>query len=174
MNWKEYKEYAKKCNYERIGCTPPVVIMFLVVLLLFSCKSIQYVPVETVRTEYKTKTDTVKVSDTIRTEKETILREARTEDSAMIAKLGIKLQDNERLLILLRNHLTESNSKQYESHTDTIIKTDSIQVPYPVEKKLTKWQQFKMDFSEWIIGIILIFSLLFCIYLARRKVCRTD
>lgn len=168
MNWKEYKEYAKTCNYDRIGCTPPVVIMFLVVLLLFSCKSIQYVPVETVRTEYKTKTDTVKVSDTIRTEKETILREAMPEDSAMIAKLGIRLQDNERLLILLRNQFTEANSKQYESHTDTVIKKDSVQVPYPVERKLTKWQQLKVDWGGWaLLGIVLI-SLFSIIYIIRR------
>lgn len=168
MNWKEYKEYAKKCNYDRIGCTPPVVIMFLVVLLLFSCKSIQYVPVETVKTEYKTKTDTVKMSDTIRTEKETILREARPEDSAMIAKLGIRLQDNERLLILLRNQLTKANSKQYESHTDTVIKKDSVQVPYPVPAQLTKWQQLKVDWGGWaLLGIVLI-SLFSIIYIIRR------
>lgn len=169
MNWKEYKEYAKKCNHERIECTPPVVIMFLVVLLLFSCKSIQYVPVETVRTEYKTKTDTVKVSDTIRTEKETILREARPEDSAMIAKLGIKLQDNERLLILLRSQLTESNSKQYESHTDTIIKTDSIQVPYPVEKKLTKWQTFYCVFGKIMVGALVGLIIGFVLFLIKQK-----
>ena len=167
------KEQVKNIIIEIASWIIVALIISVIVFWLCGCTT-QYVPVETVRTEYKTKTDTVKMSDTIRTEKETILREARPEDSAMIAKLGIKLQDNERLLILLRNQLTEANSKQYESHTDTIIKMDSIQVPYPVEKKLTKWQQFKMDFSEWIIGIILMSSLLFCIYLARRKVCRTD
>lgn len=169
MNWKEYKEYAKKCNYDRIGCTPPVVIMFLVVLLLFSCKSIQYVPVETVRTEYKTKTDTVKMSDTIRTEKETILREARPEDSAMIVKLGIKLQDNERLLILLRNQLTESNSKQYESHTDTIIKTDSIQVPYPVPAQLSRWERFCCDYGKIMVGALVGLIIGFVLFLIKQK-----
>ena len=167
------KNQLKNIVIEVVSWIVVALIISVIVFWLCGCTT-QYVPVETVRTEYKTKTDTVKVSDTIRTEKETILREARPEDSAMIAKLGIKLQDNERLLILLRNQLTEANSKQYESHTDTIIKTDSIQVPYPVEKQLTKWQQFKMDFSEWIIGFILISSLLFCIYLARRKVSRAD
>lgn len=167
------KEQVKNIIIEIASWIIVALIISVIVFWLCGCTT-QYVPVETVRTEYKTKTDTVKMSDTIRKEKEIILREARPEDSAMIAKLGIKLQDNERLLILLRNQLTEANSKQYESHTDTIIKMDSIQVPYPVEKKLTKWQQFKMDFSEWIIGIILMSSLLFCIYLARRKVCRTD
>lgn len=167
------KEQVKNIIIEIASWIIVALIISVIVFWLCGCTT-QYVPVETVRTEYKTKTDTVKVSDTIRTEKETILREARPEDSAMIAKLGIKLQDNERLLILLRNQLTEANSKQYESHTDTIIKTDSIQVPYPVEKNLTKWQQFKMDFSEWIIGIILMSSLLFCFYLARRKVSRAD
>ena len=167
------KEQVKNIIFEIVSWIIVALIISFIVFWMCGCTT-QYVPVETVRTEYKTKTDTVKMSDTIRTEKETILREARPEDSAMIAKLGIKLQDNERLLILLRNQLTNANSKQYESHTDTIIKTDSIQVPYPVEKKLTKWQQFKMDFSEWIIGIILTSSLMFCVYLARRKVSRKD
>lgn len=28
---------------------------------------------------------------------------------------------------------------------DTVIKTDSIRVPYPIDKKLSKWQQIKLD-----------------------------
>ena len=145
-----------------------IAVIFFFLACMFGCNSVKYVPIETVRTEYKTKTDTVKVSDTIRTEKETILREVRPEDSAMIAKLGIRLQDNDRLLILLRNQLTEANSKQYESHTDTVIKKDSVQVPYPVERKLTKWQQLKVDWGGWaLLGIVLI-SLFSIIYIIRR------
>ena len=37
-----------------------------------------------------------------------------------------------------------------------INRTDSVQVPYPVEKELTKWQQFRMDFGGWAIGIVII------------------
>lgn len=174
MDYYEEKMRKRAGSYKVVFWSFVCIVVCLIALAFVGCQSVKYVPVETVRTEYKTKTDTVKLTDTLRSEKETVLREARPEDSAMIAKLGIRLQDNERLLILLQSKLMESSSKQYESHTDTIIKTDSVQVPYPVEKKLTKWQQFKMDFSELIIGIILISSLLFCIYLARRKVSKTD
>lgn len=34
---------------------------------------------------------------------------------------------------------------RWRNHTDTIIKNDSVPVPYPVEKKLTKWQQTSID-----------------------------
>lgn len=37
--------------------------------------------------------------------------------------------------------------------TDTlyISRTDSIQVPYPVEAKLTRWQQLKMDMGGYLL-----------------------
>ena len=51
---------------------------------------------------------------------------------------------------------------QYVNKTDTLIKTDSIQVPYPVEKQLAKWQQFKLDLGgiAMLIIIVIVFILL--------------
>lgn len=39
---------------------------------------------------------------------------------------------------------------------DTINITDTIktEVPYPVEKKLTRWQSFKMDIGGIAIGVV--------------------
>ena len=34
------------------------------------------------------------------------------------------------------------------------MKSDSIRVPYPVEKKLSKWQQFRLDFGGWAMGVL--------------------
>ena len=31
-----------------------------------------------------------------------------------------------------------------------------VKVPYPVEKELTKWQKFRMDFGGWAIGIVIV------------------
>ena len=76
----------------------------LMLFLLFGCKT-QYVPVETVRTVYEHHTDTVKQTDSIKTEKETIIREARPEDSLMLAKLGIRLKENERAILVLQKKL---------------------------------------------------------------------
>lgn len=43
--------------------------------------------------------------------------------------------------------------------TDTVIQADSVQVPYPVEKKLTKWQAMKVELGGWAFGIIIAFAL---------------
>ena len=134
--------------------------LFVCLVLLFSgCQSVKYVPIETVRIEKESKTDTVIQKDTVRTEKETIVREARPEDSLMIAKLGIRLRENERLLILLQKEMSEQKSNTYENHRDTVLKTDSVAVPYPVEKELSWWERQKIAFGEWVFGAMAVLLL---------------
>ena len=131
-----------------VGCLSALLIpavlaiMFAMMLLLSSCSSIKYVPVETVRTEYINRTDTVRKTDSVFTEKETIIKEA---DSALVAKLGLQLKDNEKAILILKRELERQVNKESEHRIDTIIKTDSVQIPYPVEKKLSKWEQTKMN-----------------------------
>lgn len=39
------------------------------------------------------------------------------------------------------------------------MKSDSIRVPYPVEKKLSKWQQLRLDFGGWamlVLGMLVV------------------
>ena len=58
------------------------------------------------------------------------------------------------------------------NRTDTILKTDSIQVPYPVEKRLTRWQTLKMELGGWALGAIIVFALVIVgrmIYRLRKK-----
>ena len=40
-----------------------------------------------------------------------------------------------------------------------MIKVDSVQVPYPVEKQLSRWQSIKMELGGWVFGIIIVFAL---------------
>ena len=127
-------------------------ILSLVLMLLYGCKSIQYVPVETVRTEIVHQTDTVKQTDSVKTEKETVIREARPEDSLMLAKLGIKLQSNERLLILLQKELSDTKKELEEKHNSDSVRVEYKDRPYPVEKKLTKWQSFCIDYGKIMLG----------------------
>lgn len=44
----------------------------------------------------------------------------------------------------------------YINKVDSFFKTDSIQVPYPVEKKLTKWQAMKMKLGGCAFGGLLL------------------
>jgi hypothetical protein len=53
---------------------------------------------------------------------------------------------------------------------DTIYieRIDSIQVPYPVEKSLSKWQQLKLDLSDFAFGGLLFVIVALVIYILIR------
>lgn len=142
-------------------------LIVVLVMLLAGCKT-QYVTVETVRTETVHVHDTIKQSDSVKTQINTIIREARPEDSAMIAQLGIKLRQNERLLILLQKELQERKSDRQESHVKDSVRVDSVQVPVPVERKLSKWEQFCLDYGKVTTGGTVVCLFLIIAYLVRR------
>lgn len=87
------------------------IIIILIILSIFSCRSVQYIPVETVKTEYRDRIekqrDSIYLSDTVR-----IIVKG---DSTVIYKDRYMYKYKDRLL------------------TDTVIVRDSIPVPYPVE-----------------------------------------
>lgn len=117
--------------------------MFLTLAICFvSCRT-QYVPVETVRTEYKTR-------DSIRFDS------IYQQDSVYVTVKGDTIYQY-RYKYLYKY--------QYLNKTDTVIKVDSIQVPFPVEKKLSKWQSLKMELGGWAFGIMGVLIVLFI----RRK-----
>lgn len=115
---------------------------------LCSCQSVRYVPVESVRTEYRNHTDTVIKTDSVIHEKETIIREA---DSTTLAKLGLQLKENERALLILQRELERQKSAHQEHRTDTIIVCDSVDVPVLVEKELTWYQKTCVTWFPWIL-----------------------
>lgn len=128
---KKAEKSIKACFFCVIG-----IILFLVLSLLFSgCKSIQYVPVEKVVTEYKTNT----VHDSVYLQ---ILKH----DSVVIEKLGDTVYVN-------KWHTLYKDKWKEVIKTDTFIKVDSVQIPYPVERKLSKWEQTKMDAGGIAIGV---------------------
>lgn len=145
-----YNRRAEKSAIAYCFSLAGAIIIAVLLLLLSSCKSIQYVPIEKVRTEYISRTDTVNKTDTVISKKETIIREA---DSSLVAKLGFQLKNNEKAILILQKELERQISKESEHKTDTVTKTDTIQVPYPVERKLTKWEKTKMDAGGIAIGV---------------------
>lgn len=114
-------------------------ILLTLAICFTSCRSIKYVPVETVRIEYKTR-------DSIRFDS------IYQRDSVFLfVKRDTVYKEKHKYLY---RHLTINN-------TDTVIKTDSIQIPYPVEKELSRWQKIKLELGGWAFGIAL--ALLFII-----------
>lgn len=147
-------------------------IIFAALAMTGCTPATRYVPFETVRTEYL-QGDTARLISLIRT-----LREEITQKQSRIESLIHKEQDKETVRVnengdtisrvRIHNeyiHLEAKERSEYEhvinSQRDSIemlkerlasVKTDSIAVPYPVERKLTKWEQTKMDLGGMAIG----------------------
>ena len=114
------------------------VTMLLTLATCFvSCRT-QYVPVETVRTEYKTR-DSIRFDSIY-----------QRDSIYMLVKGDTIYQYKYKYLY---RYLTTNR-------TDTILKTDSIPIPYPVEKQLSRWQTIKMELGGWAFGIIILFTLI--------------
>lgn len=114
---------------------------------LSGCTSTRYVPVETVRTEYKDK-----------------VREVHTTDSVVDTRFVYVKGDT---VIDYRDRVKWRD--RYVHDTCTVVKTDSIAVPYPVERELTWWQQTKMDFGGMALGAVVVALCVAVVWLARRR-----
>lgn len=115
-----------------------IVVLMLVSAICYGCRTTQYVPVESVK-----------------------------HDTAYINKVQIDSVYNEKLVyikddtVLIHTHTHEKTILRdtiYNSHTD------SIQVPYPVERELSWWENIKMEAGGYAI---IMFIVAFIIFTAR-------
>lgn len=117
-----------------------IITLIFLATILYSCKSIQYVPVETTKrdTTYlsQTKIDSIYHRDSIYVE--------RKGDTVYLSKYKYLY-------------------KYIEKH-DTLWreKVDTIQVVYPVEAQLTKWQKIKINMGEYLIAAIVLIVIWLC------------
>ena len=126
--------------------------MVLTLLALTGCKTVKFVPVPEYHTLYKTRVDTVQQWDSV-----------YFRDSVYIATKG-------DTVYLTKTHWRERFRNVYHIKSDTIMQRDSIQVPYPVEKPLTKWQRWKMDLGGWAMGVAAVFAILFVVRLFKIRI----
>lgn len=110
------------------------IILLTLAICFTACRSIKYVPVEIVKTEYKTR-------DSIRFDS------IYNQDSIYVFIKGDTVYQYKYKYLY---------KYQYLNKTDTVIKNDSVQVPYPVEKQLSRWQQMKIELGGWAFGMIII------------------
>lgn len=122
------------------------IILLTMAICLTSCRSIKYVPVETVKTEYKTR-------DSIRFD---------------------SIYEHDSIFLFVKGDTVYKEKYRYKyryltiNKTDTVMLTDSVQIPYPVEKQLTRWQQMKIELGGWAVGVIVILSIVLMLKLFRN------
>lgn len=129
-----------------------LVIGFFALLVHFLCGcSPRYITVPEYHYEKHHTNDTIIERDSILKEKNTIIREA---DSAMLEGLGIRLKEGERAILVLRKEIERLTNQQREVVHDTTVQIDSIRVPYPVDKKLTRWQEIKINIFDIVLLLV--------------------
>lgn len=125
------------------------ILIILLMSAIWSCRTTEYVPVEVVRS------DTTYIN---KVQRDSIYQQ----DSIYILDRG------DTVLITKTKYLYKDRMVR-----DTVYRsrTDSIQIPYPVERKLTKWEQFRLDIGGWAMGgfIVIIIFLIFYIYVRSGK-----
>ena len=114
-----------------------IIILLLCVLFLAvcsSCSRVQYVPVESVRT------DSVKILQQIRDSiyvHDSIFVKSQG-DTVYINRYRYKYLDKVRI------------------DTMYVIHVDSVRVPYPVERKLNRWERAKQEVGSIAMGIVIL------------------
>lgn len=136
------------------------ILTILLTLAICSCRSIQYVPIES-KTQIK---DYVEFRDSVIT-KELI----NQKDSVIYRDSTVMVMDDKgnvlRTELYKEKEVYRDMQKEYAnllSKYNSLLseKTDSVQVPYPVEKQLTRWESLKMSVGGYSIGIIIIIVLI--------------
>lgn len=126
-------------------------IVFLAFVFCFSSCKTKYVSVPEYHTEYITKTDSFTQRDSI-----------FVKDSIYMWMQGDTIY-KEKFSVIYKDRWRDRYL------CDTVIKTDSVRVPYPVEKKLSKWQQIKLDIGEWVM-VALTLALIALVVIIVRKI----
>ena len=125
-------------SYELRVMSYKLFLILVLGMLLSGCRSIEYYPVETFRT------DTVYVN--------------RLAVDSILVRDSIYIHEKGDTVTEFRYHYIY----RYKDRVDTLYlaSRDTVSVPYPVEKELTKWQSFKVDYGGWAIGAVFVFILI--------------
>lgn len=106
------------------------IVILLVSAVWYGCRTTKYVPVETVRY-----------------------------DTTYVNKLQVdSIYDKEFVYANGDTIFQYKYLYKYKMLRDTVYmsKVDSIQVPYPVERKLTRWEQFKINIGGYAVFAIVV------------------
>ncbi len=147
-----------------------MLLSYFLMLFLTGCKT-RYMPVESIRTEWKEKT--VVLHDTVR---DTVLsrNDIYRHDSMAVRLSGDTVYvDRWHTLRLVSQEKKKSLSISSMADSTAAVKADSIIVPYPVEKKLTRWEQVRMDIGSLAVclsGVAIIFVIAYAAIWIRRKI----
>lgn len=121
----------------------------LACIMLAGCKTVRYVPVETVRTDSvyvdRFHRDSVYLHDSV------FVNQYLKGDTVYVDKVVTKYKYKDR----------------WRYDTMAVVKTDSVRVPYPVEKELSWWEKTRLYSFPILVAIVAVLSFV-VVWLARK------
>lgn len=131
------------------------IIKSLIALVLFtaaltSCAPTRYVPVESVRTETRD-----------------VVREVATVDTL---RLETYVYDRGDTVFIARDRWRTRYA--VERDTVTVVRTDSVAVPYPVERELTAWERTRLDYGGYALlclAVVLVAAVVWLVRAVMRR-----
>lgn len=110
----------------------------ILISLLAGCKSVQYVPLETV------KTDSVYIDryqhDSIYQRDSVYVNRWTDGDTVYQDKIVYKYVYRDKV--------------KYD--TVSVLRSDTVRVPYPVERRLSTWEKVRLNAGGWVIALVVI------------------
>ena len=114
--------------------------VLIVISLLCGCKTVKYVPVETVRTDSvyvdRFARDSVYLHDSV------YVNRWVAGDTVFVDKVVTKYKYKDR----------------WRYDTMAVVRTDSVRVPYPVEKELSWWEETRMHSFPILVVIVAVLA----------------
>lgn len=156
-----------------LGVMLLAVVLGLLLSCLAGCSRRQYMPpVESVSTEY-VRADSSSMYERVAALLQSRLeRESRSDSVVDREKLTVVLNTaGDTVRVTERRYVYASSSRELELESViermdsvirrlrmemTMVRCDSVAVPYPVERELTVWEQTRMDFGGIAIGGLVI------------------
>lgn len=124
-----------------------IVLLSIIISLIEGCTTTKYIPVNTVKTEYKD-------------------RNVYTRDSLIITDSVVYREMGDTVF---KEKWRTVYKDRWRTLTDSVIITDSVEVPYPVERKLTRWEQVKIDIGGITLSATVLLIFFVVVWIVRAK-----
>lgn len=147
------------------------IITFMVIVGLCGCRT-QYVPVETIRTEYREADTTAIYNRLLKLFESRKEKESRSDSLVDRTKETVILNENGDTAKHIRDryvYISTNREKELETENKTLrdslyvlnarfesIKTDSVPSIVTVERKLTTWEKTRLNTWGWIAAGLLL------------------
>ncbi len=164
-----------------------VFVLLLLACVMCGCTKTQYIPIpeyhtESIRTDSTTFLSLLQTlrnielmkqrnTDTLRAiDKEVVVLDENGDTAKHLKYIYIYLSkaqevEYQRTIEILRDSVRELKAEK------SIVKVDSVPVPYPVERELSRWEQTKMDLGGFAFGGIVVAIIIIAIlaWIARKR-----